>query len=148
MRALQSLQSDERGEKKGSKKSASLSVSSEEQDSQTQSPWKVRRNLIQNNPNHLDSNCNQRGYFFFSPSKSDCKRQEALECQAMTLEPQSGFHFDPVVVCDFTALYPSLVIAYNLCYSTSAGKLEYHSTRKEMRQKGLLSALKWNFTFD
>lgn len=83
-----------------------------------------------------DEEGEERNYFFFSPSKTDCGNQEALECQAMTLEPQSGFHFDPVVVCDFTALYPSLVIAYNLCYSTIAGKLEYHSTRQEMRRKG------------
>jgi len=83
-----------------------------------------------------DSRGDERNYFFFSPSKSDCSNQEALECQAMTLEPKSGFHFDPVIVCDFTALYPSLVIAYNLCYSTIIGKLEYHSTRKEMNRKG------------
>jgi DNA polymerase zeta len=51
-------------------------------------------------------------------------------------EPQSGFHFDPIVVCDFTALYPSLIIAYNLCYSSCAGKLDYHSTRQEMRREG------------
>jgi DNA polymerase zeta len=62
--------------------------------------------------------------------------QEALEVQAMTLEPQSGHRLDPVVVCDFTALYPSLIIAYNLCYSTCAGKLDYHSTRSEMQQEG------------
>jgi DNA polymerase zeta len=84
----------------------------------------------------LDGQGEERNYFFFSPSKNDCGNQEALECQAMTLEPQSGFHFDPIVVCDFTALYPSLVIAYNLCYSTIAGKLEYHSTRSEMLRKG------------
>ena len=83
-----------------------------------------------------DEEGEERNYYFFSPSKTDCGNQEALECQAMTLEPQSGFHFDPVVVCDFTALYPSLVIAYNLCYSTIAGKLEYHSTRQEMCQSG------------
>jgi DNA polymerase zeta len=75
-------------------------------------------------------------YFFFSPSLQDCNRQEALECQALTLEPQSGYYDDPVVVCDYTALYPSLMIAYNLCYTTCAGKLDYHSTREEMRQQG------------
>lgn len=52
------------------------------------------------------------------------------------IEPQSGFHFDPIVVCDFTALYPSLVIAYNLCYSSCAGTLDYHSTREEMQREG------------
>jgi DNA polymerase zeta len=54
----------------------------------------------------------------------------------LTLEPQSGHYEDPVVVCDFTALYPSLMIAYNLCYSTCVGKLEYQSTRKEMKLAG------------
>jgi len=138
LRALQSLWSDERGDKKGKKQSVgSLSDNSQQSKSQTQSPWKVRRKLVRNGKAAGSLNdSTQRGYFFYSPSKSDCKNQEALECQAMTLEPQSGFHFDPIVVCDFTALYPSLVIAYNLCYSTCAGKLEYHSTRKEMRQKG------------
>jgi len=141
LRALQSLWSDERGDKKGKRKSAlSLSSNSEQIKSQTQSPWKVRRNLIpdavMNDGESSKGDSKQRGYFFYSPSKSDCNNQEALECQAMTLEPQSGFHFDPVVVCDFTALYPSLIIAYNLCYSTCAGKLEYHSTRKDMKQKG------------
>lgn len=141
LRALQSLWSDERGDKKGKRKSSeSLSANSEQSKSQTQSPWKVRRNLKPDTvlDGEGDASCDskQRGYFFYSPSKSDCKQQEALECQALTCEPQSGFHWDPVVVCDFTALYPSLVIAYNLCYSTCAGKLEYHSTRKEMKQKG------------
>lgn len=137
LRALQSLWSDERGDKKGKQQSVgSPSDNSEQSKSQTQSPWKVRRRFLPNVKAGSLNDSTQRGYFFYSPSKGDCKSQEALECQAMTLEPQSGFHFDPVVVCDFTALYPSLVIAYNLCYSTCAGKLEYHSTRKEMRQKG------------
>lgn len=137
LRALQSLWSDEQGEKKGTRQLASsLSDSSQGTASQSQSPWKVRRNSAKPILNDTTEENDQRGYFFFSPSKRDAALQEALECQAMTLEPQSGFHFDPVVVCDFTALYPSLIIAYNLCYSTCAGKLEYHSTRKEMRQKG------------
>jgi DNA polymerase zeta len=41
-----------------------------------------------------------------------------------------------VQVVDFQSLYPSLIIAYNLCYSTLAGKLDYHSTRPEMRVRG------------
>lgn len=95
-----------------------------------------------------DDEGEERNYFFFSPSKTDCGNQEALECQAMTLEPQSGFHFDPVVVCDFTALYPSLVIAYNLCYSTIAGKLEYHSTRQEMLRSGCTTEKLGPFDYD
>lgn len=41
-----------------------------------------------------------------------------------------------VQVVDFQSLYPSLIIAYNLCYSTVAGKLDYHSTRPEMCVRG------------
>ena len=143
LRALQSLRSDERGSKEGKKmlsvtrhdKEASNSTAASEKSqnfgSQSQSPWKIRRGI-----NETMANSDDRHYFFFSPSKEDSDRQEALEVQALTLEPESGHYTDPVVVCDFTALYPSLVIAYNLCYSTCAGKLEYHSTRGEMHIEG------------
>jgi len=141
LRALQSLNSDERGLKKGRKKLSGEDTLSGDSKSQTQSPWKTRRfNTVAQKENddeteslhHISDRC----YFFFSPSLSDTTKQEALETQALTLEPLSGHQHDPVVVCDFTALYPSLVIAYNLCYSTCAGKLDYHSTRNEMRLEG------------
>ena len=114
---------------------------SESTKSQTQSPWKARRQVATRESHLEDStkpvhDLNDRAYFFYSPSLQDTDRQEALEVQALTLEPESGHYEDPIVVCDFTALYPSLVIAYNLCYSTCAGRLEYHSTRQEMRTEG------------
>lgn len=34
------------------------------------------------------------------------------------LEPVTGLHDEPVVILDFASLYPSLIIAYNLCYTT------------------------------
>eukprot|EP00751_Fragilariopsis_kerguelensis_P017566 CAMPEP_0170833452 /NCGR_PEP_ID=MMETSP0734-20130129/343_1 /TAXON_ID=186038 /ORGANISM="Fragilariopsis kerguelensis, Strain L26-C5" /LENGTH=1050 /DNA_ID=CAMNT_0011199777 /DNA_START=13 /DNA_END=3162 /DNA_ORIENTATION=- len=140
LRALQSLHSDERGSKKGRKaesefstQNSSTSIGSKRTKSQSQSPWKVRRANLEGD----ESPClDDRKYFFFSPSQEDTKKQEALEVQALTLEPQSGHFGHPVVVCDFTALYPSLIIAYNLCYSTCAGKLDYHSTRREMQMEG------------
>lgn len=147
LRALQSINAEERGKKKGiqattlsneSKKSGiehTPCSGSSESKSQTQSPWKVRRRSICDETNDA-VDISEGNYFFFSPSVQDCSRQEALECQALTLEPQSGHYEDPVVVCDFTALYPSLMIAYNLCYATCAGKLDYHSTRQEMRREG------------
>jgi len=137
LRALQSLNSTERGLKRGNQKvksdMESFTSLSDETKSQATSPWKTRRKMSLHKRDEYSSNC---GYFFFSPSLNDTNKQEALEVQALTLEPQSGHHADPVVVCDFTALYPSLVIAYNLCYSTCAGKLNYHTTRREMRREG------------
>lgn len=148
LRALQSLNSSERGCKKGRQRrkfanavgsastAASLTMDSK---SQANSPWKAMRHITEGDETtHSEPlhNLSDRGYFFFSPSLHDTDRQEALEVQALTLEPQSGHRLDPVVVCDFTALYPSLIIAYNLCYSTCAGRLDYHSTRNEMRQEG------------
>lgn len=149
LRALQSLNSNERGSRKGrqaqtlgmtGQSSASATLTCDLR-SQADSPWKTIRHgttrdermVINSSPTH---NLSDRSFFFYSPSLQDTNLQEALEVQALTLEPQSGHRLDPVVVCDFTALYPSLIIAYNLCYSTCAGKLDYHSTRSEMQQEG------------
>lgn len=37
---------------------------------------------------------------------------------ATVLEPKKGAYFTPVAVLDFSSLYPSIMIAHNLCYST------------------------------
>ncbi|BAB16540.1 DNA polymerase [Gallid alphaherpesvirus 3] len=37
---------------------------------------------------------------------------------AKVLDPISGFHVDPVVVFDFASLYPSIIQAHNLCFTT------------------------------
>ena len=151
LRALQSLNSEERGSKKGQRAKMTMESNSsrgteafslsDSTKSHTQSPWKARRHPPIRDSHLADHtkpchDLNDRAYFFYSPSLQDTDRQEALEVQALTLEPESAHYEDPIVVCDFTALYPSLVIAYNLCYSTCAGRLEYHSTRREMRTEG------------
>lgn len=43
---------------------------------------------------------------------------------ALVVEPDRRFYTDPVVVVDFQSLYPSVIIAYNICYSTCLGKIE------------------------
>jgi DNA polymerase zeta len=38
------------------------------------------------------------------------------------MEPESRLYTSPVVVLDFQSLYPSLIIAYNLCFTTAMGR--------------------------
>jgi DNA polymerase delta subunit 1 len=37
---------------------------------------------------------------------------------AFVLDPITGFHQQPIVTLDFASLYPSIMMAHNLCYST------------------------------
>jgi DNA polymerase elongation subunit (family B) len=37
---------------------------------------------------------------------------------AVVIEPKRGLYHDPVVCLDYASLYPSIMIAHNLCYST------------------------------
>ncbi|KYQ96665.1 DNA polymerase delta catalytic subunit [Tieghemostelium lacteum] len=37
---------------------------------------------------------------------------------AVVIEPKSGFYNVPIATLDFTSLYPSIMMAHNLCYST------------------------------
>ena len=37
---------------------------------------------------------------------------------ALVLEPSNGFYQHPVATLDFASLYPSIMMAHNLCYST------------------------------
>ncbi|EFX04849.1 DNA polymerase zeta catalytic [Grosmannia clavigera kw1407] len=59
-----------------------------------------------------------------SPSREQVGHQKAAEVAPLVLEPRSGFYSSPVIVLDFASLYPSLMIAYNLCYSTFLGSLD------------------------
>jgi DNA polymerase zeta len=59
----------------------------------------------------------------FLCATSQVASQPAMECLPLVMEPESAFYSDPVVVLDFQSLYPSMIIAYNLCYSTCLGKV-------------------------
>jgi DNA polymerase delta subunit 1 len=37
---------------------------------------------------------------------------------ATVIEPNKGFYQVPIATLDFTSLYPSIMMAHNLCYST------------------------------
>lgn len=62
-------------------------------------------------------------FVLVSPSKAELRAQKAVFCVPLVMEPISRFYTDPVIVLDFQSLYPSIVIAYNLCYSTCLGAL-------------------------
>lgn len=62
-------------------------------------------------------------FILISPSRKQVGQQNALECLPLVMEPQSNFYTSPVVVLDFQSLYPSVMIAYNYCYSTLLGRV-------------------------
>ncbi|KAK3944003.1 hypothetical protein QBC46DRAFT_416957 [Diplogelasinospora grovesii] len=82
-----------------------------------------------------------------SPSRRQVGGQNALECLPLVMEPQSAFYESPLVVMDFQSLYPSVMIAYNYCYSTFLGRIaNWRGTNKMgfaeyQRQQGLLRLL-------
>ncbi|CAE6411247.1 unnamed protein product [Rhizoctonia solani] len=63
----------------------------------------------------------QENYVLISPSKEQVGSQNACESLPLVMEPESAF-YNPLVVLDFQSLYPSIMIAYNYCYSTFLGR--------------------------
>ena len=61
-------------------------------------------------------------FLLVSPSRKQVGQQNALECLPLVMEPQSAFYNSPLLVLDFQSLYPSIMIAYNYCYSTCLGR--------------------------
>ncbi|RGP63546.1 DNA polymerase zeta subunit [Fusarium longipes] len=82
-----------------------------------------------------------------SPTRKQVGGQNALECLPLVMEPQSAFYSSPLLVLDFQSLYPSVMIAYNYCYSTFLGRVTNWRGTSKMgfteykRQQGLLTLL-------
>ncbi|KAL3843955.1 hypothetical protein ACJIZ3_001358 [Penstemon smallii] len=64
-----------------------------------------------------------QNYLAISPGNHQVANQPAMECLPLVMEPESSYYADPVIVLDFQSLYPSMVIAYNLCFCTCLGKI-------------------------
>ncbi len=83
-----------------------------------------------------------------SPNAAQVASQNAAECIPLIMEPQSAFFKGPLVVVDFQSLYPSVMIGYNICYSTCLGRVsDFKGVQKfgfsELTlPKGLLTLLK------
>ncbi|RYH11967.1 hypothetical protein EON65_38375, partial [archaeon] len=71
----------------------------------------------------LLARAHSQGYLLLSPSRQKVANQAPMEVIPLVLEPKSQFYTDPVVVLDFQSLYPSIMIACNICFSTIIGKL-------------------------
>ena len=70
-------------------------------------------------------------FILVSPSRRQVGGQNALECLPLVMEPQSDFYTSPLLVLDFQSLYPSVMIAYNYCYSTFLGRvISWRGTNK------------------
>lgn len=65
----------------------------------------------------------KENFMLASPSREQVGQQNALECIALVMEPESRLYTSPVLVLDFQSLYPSVIIAHNYCYSTCLGKV-------------------------
>uniref|UniRef100_A0A182NQU6 DNA polymerase n=1 Tax=Anopheles dirus TaxID=7168 RepID=A0A182NQU6_9DIPT len=66
-----------------------------------------------------------RNFVSVSPSIQQRAHMRAPEYLPLILEPNSRFYADPIIVLDFQSLYPSVIIAYNYCFSTCLGRIEH-----------------------
>ncbi|KAI2804906.1 DNA polymerase zeta catalytic subunit [Blomia tropicalis] len=57
-------------------------------------------------------------------NKEYVRQQATPECIQLVMEPESALYREPVAVLDFQSLYPSVMIAYNYCYTTCLGKMK------------------------
>lgn len=80
--------------------------------------------------------------------------QNAPFAVPLIAEPESKYYTHPILVLDFQSLYPSVMIAYNICFSTCLGRVEkFKGTDKfgftELKvADGLLELLKDYLTGD
>ncbi|XP_015756079.1 PREDICTED: DNA polymerase zeta catalytic subunit-like [Acropora digitifera] len=72
-------------------------------------------------------------YIPVSPSVEQRGAMWAPETIPLVMEPESRFYSDPVLVLDFQSLYPSMIIAYNYCFSTCLGRVSCLSEYGEFK---------------
>lgn len=60
---------------------------------------------------------NELGYILPDITRNNLNDIDTYE-GAIVIEPERGYYEEPVAVLDFASLYPSIIIANNICYST------------------------------
>ncbi|QQP55754.1 DNA polymerase, partial [Caligus rogercresseyi] len=64
-----------------------------------------------------------QNYVSLSPSVRQRARMRSGEYIPLVMEPESKLYTDPVLVLDFQSLYPSIIMAYNYCFTTCLGRI-------------------------
>ena len=77
-------------------------------------------------------------FLFLTPNRAQVGKQNAAECTPLIFEPASAFYKGPLLVLDFQSLYPSVMIAYNYCYSYVV-LLRFAPSRADPSFAGLVS---------
>nr|XP_046229616.1 DNA polymerase zeta catalytic subunit isoform X2 [Scatophagus argus] len=72
-------------------------------------------------------------YIPVTPSIQQRAQQRAPQSIPLVMEPESRFYSNSVIVLDFQSLYPSIVIAYNYCFSTCLGHVDSQGTPDEFK---------------
>ena len=54
---------------------------------------------------------------------------------AIVIDPERGYYDKPIATLDFASLYPSIMMAHNLCYTTLVPSYEAHKYPPEIIQK-------------
>ena len=50
---------------------------------------------------------------------------------ATVIEPNRGYYTHPIATLDFASLYPSIMMAHNLCYTTLMSEWDYKKLTPE-----------------
>ena len=71
-----------------------------------------------------------------SATRDQLINQDPPKFTPIVMEPPKNIFYNPVIVLDFQSLYPSIMMAYNLCYSTCLGKLLKEEELNEINNSG------------
>jgi len=53
---------------------------------------------------------------------------------ATVIEPNRGYYTHPIATLDFASLYPSIMMAHNLCYTTLMSEWDYKKLTAEQKK--------------